>query len=111
MIPVDSEQQSRKSKKVIVSKGLCSRDMVVSYQALSLPFCHFGEKCPPKRRNGRDGSRTKLEIWHENSEKAIKRLILFLRTTKLRSMVGCNREVPSPAFYSGGASLQCGVWW
>ena len=32
---MDSEQQSRKLKKVIVSKGLRSREMIVSYPALS----------------------------------------------------------------------------
>ena len=30
---------------------------------------------------------------------------------KSRSMAGCNRDVLSPAFYSGGASPRCGVWW
>ena len=37
--------------------------------------------------------------------------LLFPRTTKSCSMAGCNREVPNPAFYSGGASPRCGVWW
>ena len=37
--------------------------------------------------------------------------LLFPRTTILCSMAGYNQEVPSPAFYSGGASPRCGVWW
>ena len=41
MIPVDSEGQSRKLKKAIVSKGLRSRDMVISYPALSLTVPPF----------------------------------------------------------------------
>ncbi len=37
--------------------------------------------------------------------------LLFPRTTESCSMAGCNREVLSPVFYSGGASPHCGVWW
>ena len=37
--------------------------------------------------------------------------LLSPRTTKSCSMAGCNQKVPSPAFYSGGASPRCGVWW
>ena len=86
-----------KLKRVIVSKGLRSRDMVVLYPALSPPFHHFREERPPKWQNSRDGSGTRLEIWHKNSEKASMPLILFPRTTKSRSMAGCNQGVPSPA--------------
>ena len=35
-------------------------------------------------------------------------LILFSGMTELCSMAGCNREVPSPAFYSGGVSAASG---
>ena len=96
-------------KKAIVSKGLRSRDMVVSYPALSPRFHHFREERPPKWRNRGDGSGMRLEIWRGNSEKVNMRLILFPRMTKSRSMAGFKREVSSPAFYSSSASPWCGV--
>ena len=68
------------------TKGLCSRDMVLSYPALSPPFRHFREEHPPKWRNGGDGSEMRLERWRENSKKANMRLILFPRTTILSSV-------------------------
>ena len=84
---MDSERNIVKFKNDIVSKRLRSRDMVVSYLAVSPAVRHFGEERPPKWRNDGDGSGTRPEIWRENSEKANMRLILFPRTTKSRGVI------------------------
>ena len=108
---MDSERQSRKLKKCdCLERTAFERygSLVPSPNSAVPPF--WGGVSSKMVDSG-DGSGTRLEIWRENSEKANMRLMLFPRTTKLRSMVGCNREVPSPVFHSGGASPQCGVWW